>query len=81
LIRPSGVTAVGLTTGTTYRFVSLSKDVFNQRVGSVLTSVNVFRLIGPGSGNDQFEHNLTHITRNSDGTVTVDFFQVNSGCT
>jgi hypothetical protein len=80
-IRPLDVTAVGLTTGDKYKFTSLSKDIFNQKTGSVLMSINNFRLTGPGPGNDDFEHNLVHVTLNANGTVTADFFPVHSGCT
>ena len=83
LIRPQGVTAVGLTTGTTYQFRSVSRDVFNQQtggVGNVVMSVNNFRLIGPGPGNNAWEHNLVHVTVNANGTVTANFFPANIQC-
>jgi hypothetical protein len=82
-IRPVGVDAVGLTSGARYQFISLSKDVFHQQVdgiGSVLMSVNIGRLIGPGPGNNSWEHNLVHVTVNANGTVTADLFPVNTQC-
>jgi hypothetical protein len=82
-IRPAGVNAVGLTSGAQYQFISQSKDVFNQKgdsIGSVLMSVNNSRLIGPGPGNNSWEHNLVHVTVNASGTVTAAFFPVNTQC-
>lgn len=83
LIRVEKPNAVGLTTGATYQLKSLSRDVFNQRaggVGSVLMSVNHSGLIGPGPGNNDWEHNLVHVTVNANGVVTANFFPVNTQC-
>jgi hypothetical protein len=82
-IRPTGVDAVGLTSGAKYQFISQSRDVFNQQgdsIGSVLMSVNISRLIGAGPGNNSWEHNLVHVTVNANGTVTANFFPVNTQC-
>jgi hypothetical protein len=80
-VRSEGVTAIGLTTGTTYQFQSLSRDVSSQKdqVAGVVLSVNHFRLIGRGSGTNSWEHNVQVVVF-TNGTLRVSFLDVNTVC-
>ncbi len=71
--QPQGVTGVGLATGDTYRGTGVTREVLHFRAsgGVVSTSVNNFRLIGPGPHNNLLIHTISHVTVTPDGDVTT----------
>jgi hypothetical protein len=78
-----GVQGVGETTGDHYvsTFVNLSN--FNEVSGSLpLTSTaeEVYRVDGPGPGNESTIRIRTHTTINADGTITVAFDDFSAEC-
>jgi hypothetical protein len=76
---PQDVTAVGETTGTTYRAVGITHSVSNiSPDGSFADGFNnkfedMIRFIGPGPGNNFDDHENFHLKVNSDDTVTLFF--------
>ena len=72
--QPQGVSGVGLITGDVYRATGVSQDITNANVkkGETFTSVNNFRMIGPGRNNNLLVHDVIHTTIHPDGTVTAD---------
>lgn len=71
--QPQGATGVGLTTGDVYRAVGGTKfhDTFPLVNGAVSSSsINNFRLIGPGPDNNFQVHQNVHFTINANGVVT-----------
>lgn len=74
LFQPQGISGVGLTTGDTYHATGGTQGEFK---GSFVngqyeeTSVNNFRIIGQGTGNNLLVHENFHITVNANGVVTT----------
>ncbi len=70
--QPQGVTGTGLTTGDTYRGTGVTMEHFTFGISGTLefTSVNNFRIIGQGPGNNFQVHQVIHITITPDGTVS-----------
>jgi hypothetical protein len=81
---PQGVTGTGLTTGMKYQATGITHSVSNISPGGGFTAgfnnkfEDIFRIIGPGPGNNLFVHENFHLKVNPDGTVTlfVDTFSV-----
>jgi hypothetical protein len=78
---PQGVIGIGETSGDTYHGTGVT--LFHQNGTArgfpfTFTSVNNFRIIGPGPGNNFMVHENFHVTVNANGTVTafVDNFRV-----
>jgi hypothetical protein len=75
---PQGVSGVGEISGAKYQGTGVTRSNFNLLVGSTSTSVNNFRVIGQGAGNNLLIHSVVHVTVNANGVVTalVDRFSV-----
>jgi len=72
--QPQGGSFVGETTGDRYRATGVTKDTFKgslQNGQFTETSVNNYRIIGPGRGNNWLIHEVTHETINANGDITV----------
>jgi hypothetical protein len=70
LDNPQGVDGTGLTTGDKYQGTGVTQSEANFSVGQQLTSIDNFRIIGQGSGNNYLVHDNFHITVNANGIVT-----------
>ena len=80
---PRDVVGIGESTGDTYHFTSAT--TFVQKISlqnGQFTNFqeNPFRVIGPGPGNNFVLRLQTHITRNANGTYTVDFERFSTEC-
>jgi hypothetical protein len=79
--QPQGISGTGDITGAKYQATGITEDEFK---GSFLngqfktTSVNNFRIIGQGTGNNFLVHSVFHLTVNANGTLTsyVDNFTI-----
>ena len=73
--QPQGLSGTGETTDDKYQATGVTKDTsFNvsfQNGQAQQTFVNNFRIIGTGAGNNFLVHEVTHITINAKGIVTV----------
>ena len=72
--QPQGITGTGETSGNEYNATGVTQQSFQQALQNgqfSLTSVNNFRIIGQGPGNNFLVHETLHITINADGTRTV----------
>lgn len=81
--QPQGATGVGLTTGDVYQGNGVTRNSQNFNAGGLpitLTSVNNFRLVAPGPGNNLQVHQVTHITINENGVLTSVVVQNNVTC-
>jgi hypothetical protein len=78
--QPQGISGTGSTTGDKYQGTGVTQDEFNAKVGFEFTSVNNFRMIGQGSGNNLLVHETSHFTVNSNGTVTAIFDKFSVDC-
>jgi hypothetical protein len=67
---PQGVVGTGLTTGDKYQGTGVTQSETNLGVGQQLTTIDNFRIIGQGPGNNFLVHDNFHITVNANGTVT-----------
>ncbi|MEV1144013.1 hypothetical protein [Micromonospora sp. NPDC049799] len=79
----SNVHGIGATTGDRYVSTRANLFVYNQGSGSLpITSTQqlVFRIVGPGPGNDASLRITNHTTLNADGTVTVAFDTYTAEC-
>ncbi|MET8834191.1 hypothetical protein ABZV78_09770 [Micromonospora sp. NPDC004540] len=79
----SNVHGIGATTGDRYVSTRVNLFVYNQGSGSLpITSTQqlVFRIVGPGPGNDASIRITNHTTVNADGTVTVAFDTFTAEC-
>jgi hypothetical protein len=78
---PQGVIGIGETSGDKYHGTGVTLFHVNGTARGfpfTFTSVNNFRIIGPGPGNNFLVHENTHVTVNANGTMTafVDNFKV-----
>jgi hypothetical protein len=72
--QPQGISGTGETTGAKYQATGVTQESFKtslQNGQANLTSVNNFRIIGQGPGNNFLVHETLHISINADGTLTV----------
>lgn len=67
---PQGVSGTGLTTGVKYQATGVTQFEQNMTVGAQYTSINNFRIIGQGPGNNYLVHDNFHMTINLHGEVT-----------
>lgn len=75
--QPQGLSGIGQTTGEKYQGTGVTQDQFNARMGAEETSVNNFRIIGQGPGNNFLLHDNFHfITHTNSATAFVDNFSV-----
>jgi hypothetical protein len=81
MMRPSGVSGVGATTGLHYRGTGMSFMSDGVSDGaSAYTYVNNFRIIGQGPGNNVLVHAVVHQTLNAEGAVTAEVNLSSSSC-
>jgi hypothetical protein len=66
---PQGVTGTGQTTGDKYQGTGVTVNEFTTKPGFQDTSINNFRIIGQGPGDDLLVHDTFHITMNAEGEV------------
>jgi hypothetical protein len=72
--QPQGISGTGETTGANYQATGVTKESFKnslQNGQANITSVNNFRIIGQGPGNNFLVHETMHVSINADGNVTV----------
>ena len=76
------LTGVGLSTGLEYIAVGPTHVVtfINGTGASVLSGVNITRLISPGSTDNLVLNQTIHVTVNANGTTTVEFDRVTFVC-
>ena len=77
-----GATAIGQTTGDTYRAVNVFTSTRNSSSGLSyeFTTVSSIRLIGPGPGNNFQAHFTLHFTFNANGEVTAEVISNSVTC-
>jgi len=81
--QPQSITGTGETTGLKYQGTGITQQSFTgslQNGQANFTSVNNFRIIGQGPGNNFLVHETMHITINADGTTTVSFDNLTVDC-
>jgi hypothetical protein len=74
--QPQGSNLVGAVTGDTYQATGVTQGTFKSSLQNgqfTETDVNNYRLIGHGPGNNLVIHEISHITVNANGDVTVEF--------
>jgi hypothetical protein len=69
--QPQGLSGTGADTGDKYQATGVTQDHFNGKVGLTFTSVNNFRIIGQGKGNNFLVHENLHLTINANGVATA----------
>jgi hypothetical protein len=72
--QPQGISGTGETTGANYQGTGVTQESFKnslQNGQANLTSVNNFRIIGQGPGNNYLVHETLHVSVDADGAVTV----------
>jgi hypothetical protein len=70
--QPQGLSGVGSSTGDSYQATGVTQDHYNLKAGETYTSVNNFRMIGQGPGNNFLIHSTFHYTINAKGELTVE---------
>ena len=81
--QPQGVKGVGAITGDVYKATGVTQE---QVSGSFVngqfesTSVNNFRIIGPGKGNNLLVHQVFHVTFNANGDMTANVVSTSIEC-
>ncbi len=81
--QPMGLKGVGADTGDEYKATGVTMDSFSGSLnnGKVsFSSVNNFRLIGPGPGNNLLVHFNTKFNVNANGEVTADVVNTSIDC-
>ena len=74
--QPMGLKGVGADTGDEYKATGVTMDILSGSLNSgrvSFSSVNNFRLIGPGKGNNLLVQFNTKFNVNANGEVTADF--------
>lgn len=83
-INDKGSTAVGLTSGATYRQVGTTREndliIDPASLPRVFSFVNVLDLIGRGTGTNLTIHEVFHLTINASGVITADRETVRITC-
>jgi hypothetical protein len=82
LLQSMAVGGVGLTTGTTYHFVNISKSVVFMTDDPVpqFTLVFTSRVISDGAAPNGFRQQILHITLNADGNITAEVGKTEYSC-
>ena len=81
--QPQGATGVGVTTGDIYRATGVTQEVDTipgDNGAFEFTSINNFKIIGPGPDNNLLVHQTVHITINANGDVTSTVLDSNITC-
>jgi len=71
-LSPQGVNGIGVTTGDIYRGVGVTQHVAVSKAGLPIraTYENNFGIIGPGPGNNLFQHMVLVVTLDANGQIT-----------
>ena len=72
--QPQGISGYGSVTGDKYQATGVDQGHFKATLKngeSVISSVNNFRIIGQGSGNNFLVHENLHMTINANGDITT----------
>ena len=78
---PKGVSGLGLASGDKYRATGVTRFGFNAHgLPFEFTSINNFRIIGKGKGNNLLIHMVFHLTVNANGDVTASVSNVKFDC-
>jgi hypothetical protein len=80
LDNPQGITGLGSVTGNKYQGTGGTQQTVTGTIGTELTFVNNFRIIGQGPGNNFLVQEVAHVTVNANGTVTVNFDNFSADC-
>lgn len=78
-----GISGVGSVSGDKYRSTGVTQEVFKGSFKNnqyTATSINNFRIIGQGPGNNYTVHSVLHVTFNANGTVTAKFDKAMIDC-
>ena len=81
--QPQGISGVGAITGDKYQATGVTQDQFKSSFinGQFQeTTINNFRIIGQGNGNNFTIHENTHITVNANGTLTTIVDNIKDDC-
>jgi hypothetical protein len=68
---PQGVSGIGQTTGLNYQGTGATHSTTTARIGMETTTINNFRIIGQGPGNNFLVHENFHFTINRNGSLTA----------
>ena len=76
------VTAIGLTSGVTYRAVGPAQIVMDMGGGdqSVFSLVDIIRVTSPGSADNLTLTHTVHVTVNANGDTSVEFNNLSAAC-
>ena len=77
---PQGISGVGQSTGSKYRGTGVTRSDTTARIGFQTTTINNFRIIGQGPGNNFLVHENFHFTINANGSLTAFFDHFNAEC-
>jgi hypothetical protein len=81
--QPQGLSGIGSVSGDKYQATGVTQDIFQ---GSLVndqfsfTSINNFRIIGQGTGNNLLIHATVHTTINANGMVTSEVVTISEEC-
>lgn len=79
--QPQGVSGVGEISGDVYHGTGVSQQTITSGViGSTVTVVDNFRIIGQGTGNNLLVHDTFHVTVNANGTLTASVDNFSAEC-
>jgi hypothetical protein len=81
--QPMGVSGVGLTTGLKYQATGVTETTESFASSGApfdSTSVDNFRIVGQGPGNNVLVHALTHYTVTANGDLTAAVLQASAEC-
>jgi hypothetical protein len=77
---PQGVSGIGEITGRKYQGTGMTREITTARVGFETTTINNFRIIGQGPGNNFLVHENLHFTINANGTLTASVDNLSVDC-
>jgi len=81
--QPQGLSGVGSVSGNKYQGTGITRFSFEADVAGfpfIQTSVNNFKIIGQGPGNNFLVHENFHLTVNADGTLTANIDNFSASC-
>ena len=74
------VVGIGPVTGDSYVFSGGFSETGVLAMGETMTTLNDFRVIGQGAGNNFIAHTVSHYTINANGELVVDFVITGATC-
>ena len=78
-----GVSATGLSTGNTYRFIQVRGNIQpfeTENLPFILTITETTRVVEPSPGNDLVMHVTSHVTINANGEASVFVSNISTEC-